>query len=73
MAVTAEYSKEYSNIYVFGDSLSDIGNLRAVTQDPSIPDRFSNGRLSNNAVDYGYTNTTEVCFLMRYIQRRSLI
>ncbi len=30
---------DYSNIYVFGDSLSDIGNLR----DPNIPERFKNG------------------------------
>jgi phospholipase/lecithinase/hemolysin len=34
---------DYSNVYVFGDSLSDIGNLRAVTQDPNIPERFTNG------------------------------
>jgi len=31
----------FSQIYVFGDSLSDIGNLHAV--DPSRPVRFSNG------------------------------
>ncbi len=34
---------DYSAIYVFGDSLSDMGNLRAVTQNPAIPERFSNG------------------------------
>ncbi|MCP5161020.1 MAG: SGNH/GDSL hydrolase family protein [Hahellaceae bacterium] len=34
---------DFSEIYVFGDSLSDIGNLKAVTQDPAIPERFTNG------------------------------
>jgi len=31
----------YSNVYVFGDSLSDNGNLMAL--DPSFPERFTNG------------------------------
>jgi len=31
----------YSNVYVFGDSLSDNGNLNAL--DPSVPTRFTNG------------------------------
>ena len=34
---------DYSNVYVFGDSLSDNGNLQAFTQDPAIPTRFTNG------------------------------
>ncbi len=42
-SMTAFAHAEYSNVYVFGDSLSDIGNLRAVTQDPNIPERFTNG------------------------------
>lgn len=33
----------YSQIYVFGDSLSDTGNLKAVLQNPQIPERFTNG------------------------------
>lgn len=34
----------YSNVYVFGDSLSDIGNLHAI--DNQYPVRFSNGPLA---------------------------
>ncbi|UJF19275.1 SGNH/GDSL hydrolase family protein [Vibrio sp. SS-MA-C1-2] len=36
---------EYSNIYVFGDSLSDVGNLHEVDVDGSLTygERFSNG------------------------------
>ncbi len=33
----------YTKMYVFGDSLSDAGNLKAVLQDPNIPQRFTNG------------------------------
>lgn len=33
----------YSNIYVFGDSLSDTGNLQNVLQDGVTPSRFTNG------------------------------
>lgn len=31
----------YSNVYVFGDSLSDNGNL--IQLDPTVPERFTNG------------------------------
>lgn len=40
----------YSNIYVFGDSLSDTGNLQAVAQDPSIPARFTNGPVAAEVI-----------------------
>ena len=33
----------YSNLYVFGDSLSDTGNLQTFSQDPQVPSRFTNG------------------------------
>jgi phospholipase/lecithinase/hemolysin len=36
-------AQEYSNIYVFGDSLSDNGNLRAIAPDQTYGDRFTNG------------------------------
>ena len=36
-------ANSYSQIYVFGDSLSDTGNLKAVLQNPQIPERFTNG------------------------------
>ena len=32
---------DYNDVYVFGDSLSDIGNLKQL--DPSVPERFTNG------------------------------
>ena len=35
------HANAYNNIYVFGDSLSDNGNLSAL--DPAAPDRFTNG------------------------------
>lgn len=37
------HAQSFSQIYVFGDSLSDTGNLQAFSQDPSIPSRFTNG------------------------------
>jgi outer membrane lipase/esterase len=43
-------SAQYSDVYVFGDSLSDIGNLKAVTQNPSIPERFTNGPVAVEVV-----------------------
>lgn len=63
--VTPSYSFDsfppYSNIYVFGDSLSDNGNLKAFNQDPTlpVPERLSNGPV---AVEYvaaalGFTMT----------------
>jgi len=33
----------YSDIYVFGDSLSDTGNLQTFSQDPAVPSRFTDG------------------------------
>ena len=41
---------QYSQIYVFGDSLSDNGNLKAVTQNPQIPERFTNGPVAMELV-----------------------
>ncbi|MFE8072204.1 SGNH/GDSL hydrolase family protein [Marinobacteraceae bacterium S3BR75-40.1] len=40
---SAAQAANYSNIYIFGDSLSDNGNLKAITQNPAIPERFTNG------------------------------
>lgn len=40
----------YSQVYVFGDSLSDTGNLRAITQNPQIPERFTNGPVAMELV-----------------------
>ena len=38
---TGSFSNGYTNVYVFGDSLSDNGNLMAL--DPSFRERFTNG------------------------------
>ncbi len=46
----ASASASYSNVYVFGDSLSDNGNLRAFTQDNTIPERFTNGPVAVEVV-----------------------
>ncbi|GLQ33161.1 SGNH/GDSL hydrolase family protein [Litoribrevibacter albus] len=45
-ATAVASAQDYSQIYVFGDSLSDNGNLHAVTQDPNIPERFTNGAVA---------------------------
>jgi len=34
---------QYSEMFVFGDSLSDTGNLQAVLQNPNVPARFTDG------------------------------
>ncbi|MFT6264140.1 MAG: phospholipase/lecithinase/hemolysin [Oleiphilaceae bacterium] len=36
-------ASDYSNVYVFGDSLSDNGNLSALAPDQTYGDRFTNG------------------------------
>lgn len=36
--------QQYSDIYVFGDSLSDVGNMNLI--DPRAPKRFTNGRVA---------------------------
>ena len=36
-------ASDYSNVYVFGDSLSDNGNLRALAPEQTYGDRFTNG------------------------------
>lgn len=40
-ALFSVHANAFSNLYVFGDSLSDNGNLQAL--DPSVPERFTNG------------------------------
>ncbi len=44
----------YNNIYVFGDSLSDNGNLQAFNQNPAlpVPERFSNGPVTVEIIAY---------------------
>ena len=42
-SVYSDEPKPYSNIFIFGDSLSDTGNLQIFSQNPSIPTRFTNG------------------------------
>lgn len=34
---------DYNNLVIFGDSLSDTGNLQVFSQDPNMPSRFTNG------------------------------
>lgn len=41
---------DYSNLYVFGDSLSDTGNLQTFSQDPQVPSRFTNGPVAVEAL-----------------------
>ena len=36
-------TKPFSNMFIFGDSLSDTGNLQVFSQNPSMPNRFTNG------------------------------
>lgn len=44
-------AQNYSNVYVFGDSLSDNGNLMAL--DPSVPQRFTNGPVAVEVIAAG--------------------
>lgn len=44
-------AQNFSNIYVFGDSLSDNGNLIAL--DPSVPQRFTNGPVAVEVIAAG--------------------
>tara|TARA_R110000850_G_scaffold213915_1_gene339886 strand:+ start:954 stop:1964 length:1011 start_codon:yes stop_codon:yes gene_type:complete len=46
-------AENYSNIYVFGDSLSDNGNLRALAPSQTYGDRFSNGPLAAEVIAAG--------------------
>ena len=43
VAACAVNAQSYSNVYVFGDSLSDNGNLRAIAPEQTYADRFTNG------------------------------
>lgn len=43
----------YSDIFVFGDSLSDTGNLQAILQDGVTPDRFTNGPVAIEVIAAG--------------------
>lgn len=46
-------AENYSNIYVFGDSLSDNGNLRAIAPGQTYGDRFSNGPVAAEVIAAG--------------------
>ncbi|MBF0112690.1 MAG: hypothetical protein HQK74_08145, partial [Desulfamplus sp.] len=50
--VSNGYALEFKNIVVFGDSLSDNGNLFSITEYPSEP--YYQGRISNGPVWYDY-------------------
>jgi outer membrane lipase/esterase len=49
-AAFAVHAGSYSNLYVFGDSLSDTGNLQALVQDQVTPARFTNGPVAVEVV-----------------------
>lgn len=44
-------AQNFSNVYVFGDSLSDNGNLKAL--DPAMPQRFTNGPVAVEVIAAG--------------------
>lgn len=44
LACQSAFAKtDYENLVIFGDSLSDTGNLQVFSQDPNMPSRFTNG------------------------------
>lgn len=45
-SVYSDALKPYSDIFIFGDSLSDTGNLQVFSQNPGIPARFTNGPIA---------------------------
>lgn len=52
-SITASANGGYSALYVFGDSLSDTGNLQAILQDGVTPDRFTNGPVAVEVIAAG--------------------
>lgn len=50
MLAISSFASAYSNVYVFGDSLSDNGNLNAIAPDQTYGERFSNGPLAVEVV-----------------------
>lgn len=53
MAAFAVNAENYSNVYVFGDSLSDNGNLNAIAPDQTYGERFTNGPVAVEVVAAG--------------------
>lgn len=51
-AVTVN-AQSYSNVYVFGDSLSDNGNLNAIAPEQTYGERFSNGPVAAEVLAAG--------------------
>jgi len=41
--LSASQANAYDDLVIFGDSLSDTGNLQVFSQDPNMPSRFTNG------------------------------
>ncbi len=53
MAAFTVSAETYSNVYVFGDSLSDNGNIRALAPQQTYGDRFTNGPVAVEVVAAG--------------------
>ena len=52
-SLPASANGAYSSLYVFGDSLSDTGNLQAILQDGVTPQRFTNGAVAVEVIAAG--------------------
>ena len=52
-SATAFANGGYSGIFVFGDSLSDTGNLQTILQDGVTPSRFTNGPVAVEVIAAG--------------------
>lgn len=52
-SMSASANGGYSSLYVFGDSLSDTGNLQAILQDGVTPERFTNGAVAVEVIAAG--------------------
>lgn len=50
VAAFAVNASDYSNVYVFGDSLSDNGNLHALAPEQTYGERFTNGPVAVEVV-----------------------
>lgn len=50
IVATTATANDYSNVFVFGDSLSDNGNLYALSPESTYGERFSNGPLAVEVV-----------------------
>lgn len=59
-AMQLEAQRTFSSLTMFGDSFSDVGNARAISGNPLIPPRFSNGPVWSDVLGARLGRTADV-------------